>query len=250
MSSTEDKVLRAQLSSKERHTALVAANLKARQQFVDKYEGASLRLKTTLHNRPVIREFKRAYNICMRNWHVATSVPSSALGDAGLAVKIEEGMLKKIAETTKYFKLKVAECHAHAKDADVDFSLLSHGVVFTDDTRVIGPVAMQLRQMFLEADRYIDLTQVLYAYSTITGVQAIDVTWDVKRQMQAVSTSLRNFRRLALEKVNTVGGGRDGFRAVVTDGDHAGVAKADLAEATASKPAEAPVDVPGTLQAA
>ena len=73
----EKQTPRSQPSAADRHATLVAANLKAKIQFADRYEGASIRLKTTLHNRPVIRSFKRIFNTGMRNWYIATSVPVS-----------------------------------------------------------------------------------------------------------------------------------------------------------------------------
>lgn len=204
-------------SATDRHATLVAANLKAKTQFADKYEGASIRLKTTLHNRPVIRSFKRIFNTGMRNWYIATSVPRASLGDSSLAAQVEAGMLKKVGETIAHFRQKVSQCDVVARDADVDFSLISHGAEFADDTRVIGPVAMQLRELFLLSDKYLDLMQALYAFEQATGDDANNASFDVKKRLEAVATSIRNFRRMALEKVNDSGKNRQGFKAIVLD---------------------------------
>ncbi|ABD71967.1 hypothetical protein Rfer_4280 (plasmid) [Rhodoferax ferrireducens T118] len=246
---------RVQPSPGDRHATLIAANMKAKTQFADKYEGASIRLKTILHNRPVIRSFKRIFNISMRNWYIATSVPRASLGDASLASQVEAGMLKKIGETIEYFKKQIKQCEIVAADGEVDFALISHGAEFTDDTRVIGPVAMQLRQLFLMADHYLDLTQALYSFAQITGDEANNASYEVKKRLEAASTSIRNFRRLSLEKVNDSGKNREGFKAVAVDGDQAGqlkdalpasdeagnvvgIASAGVAETPAGAPAE------------
>lgn len=213
----EKQTPRSQPSAADRHATLVAANLKAKIQFADRYEGASIRLKTTLHNRPVIRSFKRIFNTGMRNWYIATSVPRASLGDSSLAAQVEAGMLKKVGETITHFKQKVSQCDVVARDANVDFSLISHGAEFADDTRVIGPVAMQLRELFLVTDRFLDLQQALYAFEQVSGDEANNASYDVKKRLEAVATSIRNFRRLALEKVNDSGKNRQGFKAVVID---------------------------------
>lgn len=225
-------------SPAERHATLVAAGLKAKTQFADKYEGASIRLKTVLHNRPVIRSFKRIFNISMRNWYIATSVPRASLGDAALAAQVEAGMLKKISESTAHFKQKISQCQAIATEAEVDFDLISHGAEYVDDTRVIGPVAMQMRELFLLADRYLDLTQALYSFAQISGDEANNASFEVKKRLEGVSTSIRNYRRIALEKVNDSGKNRQGFKAVAVDGDAAGEAKEAL-----PAPSETPSNV-------
>lgn len=212
-------------SPAERHATLIAAGLKAKTQFADKYEGASIRLKTVMHNRPVIRSFKRIFNISMRNWYIATSVPRSSLGDAALASQVEAGMLKKISESIAFFKQKISQCQAIATETEVDFNLISHGAEYVDDTRVIGPVAMQMRELFLLSDRYLDLTQALYSFAQISGDEANNASFDVKKRLEAVSTSIRNYRRIALEKVNDSGKNRQGFKAVAVDGESVGQEK-------------------------
>lgn len=213
---------RVQPNAADRHATLVAANLKAKNQFADKFEGASIRLKTVLHNRPVIRSFKRIFNISMRNWYIATSVPRSSLGDAALASQVEAGMIKKVAETVAYFKQRISQAEVISRDAEIDFGLISHGAEYVDDTRVIGPVAMQMRELFLLSDRYLDVTQALYSFAQITGDEASNASFEVKKRLEAASTSIRNFRRLSLAKVNDAGKNREGFKAVTDDGDQEG----------------------------
>ena len=209
----KEKILRPPMSSVERHALLVAENVKAKTQFTDKYEGATIKLKTVLHNRAVIRSFKRVYAISMRNWFIATNVARSGKGDSSLASSVEQGMLKKVSENIDFFKKKIQHCEIIAADADVDFSLISHGSVFTDDTPVVGPVAMQLRELFLCSDKYLDLTQALYSFAQITGDEANIASFEVKRRLEAVSTSIRNFRKVTLNKVNENGNARTGFKA-------------------------------------
>ena len=229
---------RVQQTPSERHETLVAANVKAKTLFSDKYEGASIRVKTVMHNRSVIRAFKRIFNISMRNWYIATTVPRSSPGNAGLASQVEQGMIKKINEASEFFKKKITLCEHIATEAEIDFGLISHGKEYVDDTRVIGPVAMQLRDLFLKADRYLDLTSALYSFGHMDSDAASNASFDVKKHLEATSTSIRNFRRLALEKVNDSGKARPGFKSVDVEGENAG-------QESAKAPSEAPSNVVG-----
>lgn len=222
---TEATATRKKPSSAEIEAQMREENAKAKALFTDKFEGASIRLKTVLHNRAVIRSFRRSYNISMRNWYIATTVTRSALGDATLASQSETRMLKKITEVSSAFKNKVAQCDAIAKDGGVDFSLIGHDHQFEDDTRIVGPVAMQLRELYLLCDRFLDLTSALYAYGQIDSTQASTNQHDVKRKLDGVITSIRNTRRLALNAVNEAGKARSGFKKVVIDGPNAGEEK-------------------------
>jgi hypothetical protein len=143
------------------HEALLKANISAKAQFADKYEGASIKLATKLHNRAVIRAFKRIFHISSRNWYIATNTPRTTLGDSALASKVEAGMLLKIKSVSDHFTSEINGAKALATDADVDFNLISHGTEFTEEVRVIGPVSMKLREMFIKADLLMDLQGAL-----------------------------------------------------------------------------------------
>lgn len=215
------------LSAQKRDELAVQANAKAKEMFSNKFEGATISLPTVLHNRPVVRMFKRSFNIAMRNWHIATTVPRSALGESTLATLIETGMLKKVTDTVKYFKTECQKLEVIGNDAQINFGLISHGYEFKDDTKVIGPVAMQLRELFLTVDRFIDLNALVYSYGQISGEQASNNTYEVKKKVEGVITSIRNYRIMALNKVNEQGKSREGFKAVTVDGDDVGVPRAD-----------------------
>jgi len=210
------------LSPQKRDELAVQANAKAKEMFLHKYEGATIELPTVLHNRPVVRMFKRSFNIAMRNWHIATTVPRSALGESTLATLVEAGMLKKVSDTVKLFRTECQKLEVIGNDAGINFALISHGYEFRDDTKVIGPVAMQLRELFLVVDRFIDLNALVYSFSQISGEQASNNTYEVKKKVEGVITSIRNYRIMALNKVNEQGKSREGFKAVKTDGDDAG----------------------------
>lgn len=217
---TVEKAPRVVPNPAERDAALRLANTKARKQFTEKFEGAFIPLKIVLFNRPVVREFNRTFHISMRNWYTATTVPRSALGDSTLANQVEAGMLKKVTETVKWFKNKIEQCEVIAKDDKVDFDLIGHGASYEETVPVIGPVAMQMHGMFKLADRYLDLMSALYSFGQIDGEASSNATYEVKKRLNAVATSIRNFRRMALQKVNEQGRSRDGFKAVdVNEGD-------------------------------
>lgn len=219
---TQPAAPRAIPTPAQRQAMLVAANVKAKNQFAEKYEGAVIKLNTVLHNRSVIRAFKRIFAISLRNWYIATTVPRSALGDSMMASQVEQAMLRKIGEAVKFFEQKISQCEAVAADASVDFSLIGHASEFVDDTRVIGPVSMQLRSLFLKADRFLDLTQALYSFGQADIDSANNASYEVKVRLDAVSTSIRNHRVMALQKVNQSGKARDGFKPVPVDGESAG----------------------------
>jgi len=230
----------APISPQKRDELALQANAKAKEMFLHKYEGATIELPTVLHNRPVVRMFKRSFNIAMRNWHIATTVPRSALGESTLATLVETGMLKKVSETVKYFKTECQKLEVIGNDASINFALISHGYEFKDDTKVIGPVAMQLRELFLTVDRFIDLNALIYSFGQITGEQASNNTYEVKRKVEGVITSIRNFRIMALNRVNEQGKSREGFKAVKIDGEDAGQPDGGGASAPASVVASDP----------
>jgi hypothetical protein len=219
MTTVAEKTARKILSPAEKDAALLKMNQQAKALFADKYEGASIKLPTRLHNRAVIRAWKRGFNIGMRNWYIATNTPRSALGDTALATQVESGMLKKINEVTAHFTKHVTAAEATAKDAGVDFGLISHGAAYEEETRLIGPVAMKMRQMFLAADKYLDYQTALYTYGELTAEESNNSSYDVKKRLDAVATSIRNFRTLALNKVNESGKGREGFKSVDAEGN-------------------------------
>lgn len=200
------------------HEALLKANMSAKAQFADKYEGASIKLSTKLHNRAVIRAFKRIFHISMRNWYIATNTPRTTLGDSALASKVEAGMLLKIKSVTDHFTTEINGAKALAGDADVDFNLISHGTEYVEEVRVIGPVSMKMREMFMLADKLMDLQGALYAFGVIQSEAVNNTTYDVKKKLEACATSIRNFRTMSLNKVNESGKAREGFKAVDSEG--------------------------------
>lgn len=205
-------------SPHERDVAMRKANQAAKLQFTEKFEGAHIPMKTVLSNRAVTREFTRAFHITVRNWYVGTNVARTVLGDAALANQIEAGMIKKVKDTTDWFNNEILKSEAIANDAEVDFNLIGHTVHHEEITKIIGPVAMALHGMYKKADKYIDVKQVLYAYGQISADEASNSIWEVKKRLQGLAASLRNYRRIALETVNERGRGRDGFKSVATDG--------------------------------
>lgn len=247
MTNAADKAPKKILSPADKDAALLKMNQQAKSLFADKYEGASIKLPTKLHNRAVIRAWKRSFNIGMRNWYIATNTPRSALGDSALATVVESGMLKKINEVTTHFTKQITAAEATANDAKVDFSLISHGAVYEEETRLIGPVAMKLRQMFLAADKYLDYQLALYTYGELTSEQSNNSSYDVKKRLDAVATSIRNYRTLALNKVNESGKGREGFKAVDGEGN---VADEKGAADTAAGSAVIPIAEAGGKSAA
>lgn len=222
------------LSPQKRDELALQANAKAKEMFLHKYEGATIELPTVLHNRPVVRMFKRSFNIAMRNWHIATTVPRSALGESTLATLVETGMLKKVADTVKHFRTECQKLEVIGNDANINFGLISHGYEFKDDTKIIGPVAMQLRELFIVVDRFIDLNALVYSFGQISADQASNNTYEVKKKVEGVITSIRNYRIMALNRVNEQGKSREGFKAVKIDGDEAGQPAPDSAPAAAA----------------
>lgn len=209
----------------ERQATLEKQSAAAERTFFDKYEGPILRIPTTLNCRETVRAYKRGYAISVKNWYVATNTPRTQLKDGALAAKIEAGMLKKIEETIKWFSSQTEAGNYKAKEAGVDMSVISHGVAFQEETKVIGPVAMKLRSLYQAADAFLMLSGALYTYAEINSDEHNKNKFDVKNKLDAVATSIRNFRAMGLQKVNEEGKGRPGFKPVNIDGDDAGEVK-------------------------
>lgn len=239
-SAATSKAPRVVPSPQERDAAMRKANQKAKSEFTERFEGAHIPMKTVLNNRAVTREFTRGFHISVRNWYTATNIARTVLGDVALANQIEAGMLKKVKETSDFFKNEVAKCEAIATDAGVDFSLIGHSVAYEEITKIIGPVAMGLHAVYKNADKYIDNKQALYAWGQISADEASNSIWEVKKRLQGLAASLRNYRRLSLETVNERGKSRSGFKAVATDGSVTGNESIDAtaSEADVAPPAE------------
>lgn len=201
------------LERDDRDARALAVNARARAMFEGRYQGATIRLRTVLHHRPVIRSFTRSFAISMRNWHIATTVPRAALGDAALATQVEAGMLKKVGAALAHFRQRVEHAERAAGLAALDLSLIGHGHSYEEDTPVLGPVAMQVHELFLLCDKFLDLSTALYSFGQISGDEASTNLLEVKRRLQGVITSIRNQRRLALTRVNDSAGPRPAFMA-------------------------------------
>lgn len=237
------KATRVVPSPQERDAAMRKANQKAKSEFTERFEGAHIPMKTILNNRAVTREFTRGFHISVRNWYTGTNIARTVLGDAALANQVEAGMLKKVKETSDFFRNEVAKCEAIALDAGVDFSLIGHSVAYEETTKIIGPVAMALHGMYKYADKYIDVKQALYAWGQISADESSNSIWEVKKRLQGLAASLRNYRRLALETVNERGKSRNGFKAVATDGSVTGNESIDTASSAAGEAATAELKV-------
>jgi hypothetical protein len=200
------------LSPAARDKLMREHEMKAKDDFQKKYQGATLKLPVVLHHRPVVRSFTRSFNTSMRNWYIATTVARSALGDGAIAAQIEQAMILKVRDTTTRIKTQSEQLIVLAKDADADPGLLAHGFEHKETVTVLGPVAMQLRELYLAADKYLDMVTLAYTYSLMSGDDAATAAFQVKRSLESVGTSIRNRRIDVLKQVNQAGKQRQGYK--------------------------------------
>lgn len=223
----------------KREDALIKANDRARKEFVNRYEGTAVSMAINLGNRPVVRQFRKSFDICMRDWHTATSVPRSALGDTALANAAEQRMMLRTTESLNWMKLKIRELEALATtDPDVDFSKAVHANPTCETVKIIGPVGMNLFNLYKHADKLCDYAQVAHIFGVMSSDEHSKLMYEVKERMQRVAAVIRNQRIEVLQRVNELGKNRPNFKSVDPHDEADAHMEADEADAAAPEALE------------
>lgn len=191
---------------------LEALNQAAEARFLRTYEGAILKVPTTVHNRPVVRFVKRSYMRCVLDWYQSTTLARAHLSDRDLPKKIEMAMLKKVGEVKQHFKNRTLQIQSIVEGAGLDQSTLAHSTLHSQELVLLGPVSAQVRSTLIECDRYLDLVTLAYTMGEVDEEQSNTALYEVKGKLEAMQTSLRAHRVQVLKKINESGKSRPGYK--------------------------------------